>query len=168
MGAPIIARQLKNRGLGNPSKTVKGGGYLPIPLSFFGQNDFLLRGGEGGYPPIPIRKKSAKNATLSPFGTFVRKNLRRFSVSAKAPLISIKINLKYTLITRSIANVDRKRSVNISEEQEITYSRKYNVSTKGITDVERKRRQASNKLSTTIHFFAWLIEVRVTHQLFLG
>ena len=30
---------------------------------------------------------------------------------------------------------------------------------KGISEVERKKRQASNKLSTLIHFFAWLIEV---------
>ena len=37
-----------------------GGGYPPIPINFFGQNDFPLRG--GGYPPIPPRKKSAKNS----------------------------------------------------------------------------------------------------------
>ena len=34
------------------------GGYPPFPLSFFGQNNFPLRG--GGVPPIPLRKKSAK------------------------------------------------------------------------------------------------------------
>ena len=32
-----------------------GGGYPPFPVSFFGHNDFPLRGGE--YPPIPLRKK---------------------------------------------------------------------------------------------------------------
>ena len=50
--------------LGKLSKTfkrifsVKGGGDPPFPLSFFEHNDFPLRGGE--YPPIPLRKKSAK------------------------------------------------------------------------------------------------------------
>ena len=41
-----------------------GGGYPPIPLRVFGQNDFPLRGGE--YPPIPLRKKSAKNSSFWP------------------------------------------------------------------------------------------------------
>ena len=50
--------------LGNLSKTtwrifsVKRGGYPPFPLSFFGHNEFPLRGGE--YPPILLRKKFAK------------------------------------------------------------------------------------------------------------
>ena len=42
--------------------SVKGGGYPPIPLRVFGQNDFPLRG--GGYLPIPLRKKSAKKQLL--------------------------------------------------------------------------------------------------------
>ena len=49
------------------------GGGPPCPLSFFEHNDCPLRGG-GDYPPIPLRKKSAKNgyfwpknANLSPF-----------------------------------------------------------------------------------------------------
>ena len=38
--------------------SVQGGGVPPpFPLSFFGHNDFLLR---GGYPPIPLRKKPAE------------------------------------------------------------------------------------------------------------
>ena len=48
-----------------------------------------------------------------------------------------------------------------SRNKKLQILEKNNVSPKGITDVERKRRQASNKLSTTIHFFAWLIEVRI-------
>ena len=36
----------------------KGGGEPPFPLSFFEHNDCPLRG--RGYPPIPLRKKSAK------------------------------------------------------------------------------------------------------------
>ena len=49
--------------LGSLSKTfkrilpVKGGGVPPFPLSFFEHNDYPLR---GGYPPCPLRKKSAK------------------------------------------------------------------------------------------------------------
>ena len=39
-------------------------GGPPFPPSFFGQNDFPLRGGE--YPPIPLRKKSAKNVYFWP------------------------------------------------------------------------------------------------------
>ena len=34
---------------------LRGGGYPPIPLSFFGHNDFPLRG--GGEPPNSIREK---------------------------------------------------------------------------------------------------------------
>ena len=62
----------KNRGLGNPSKTLGGffsvkGGYIPIPLSFFGQKDFLLTGGDGtGVPPISLWKKSTKNSYFRP------------------------------------------------------------------------------------------------------
>ena len=40
---------------------LRGGGYPPIPLrkkTFFFHTDFPLR--VGGYPPIPLRKKSAK------------------------------------------------------------------------------------------------------------
>ena len=86
-GAPLPARSflllvrvsyMKSM-LGELSKTTlricfaKGGGVPSLPLSFFGQNDFPLGGG-GGYPPIPLRKKSAKkrlflakNANFSPF-----------------------------------------------------------------------------------------------------
>ena len=46
---------------------------------------FPLRG--GGYPPIPLRKKSAKkqlfwpkNAYFSPFDPFFEENFRQFSV----------------------------------------------------------------------------------------
>ena len=38
---------------------LRGGGTPPCPLSFFEHNDCPLRGGRG-YPPIPLRKKSAK------------------------------------------------------------------------------------------------------------
>ena len=38
---------------------LRGGGYPPCPLSFFEHNDCPLRGGRG-YPPILLRKKSAK------------------------------------------------------------------------------------------------------------
>ena len=40
------------------------GGYPPFPLSFFEHNVFPLRGGV--YPPIPLRKKSAKNGYIWP------------------------------------------------------------------------------------------------------
>ena len=34
------------------------GGYPPFPLSFFGHNDFPLRG--GGVPPNSVKEKSTK------------------------------------------------------------------------------------------------------------
>ena len=39
-----------------------GGGVPPIPLSFFGHNDFPLGGGGGAPLSIPLRRKSAKNS----------------------------------------------------------------------------------------------------------
>ena len=41
---------------------LRGGGYLPFPLSFFEHNDCPLR---GGVPPVPLRKKIAKKRLLS-------------------------------------------------------------------------------------------------------
>ena len=43
--------------------SVKGGGCTPLSAKGFGQDDFPLRGG-GEYPPIPLRKKSAKTAVF--------------------------------------------------------------------------------------------------------
>ena len=45
---------------------LRGGGYSPFPLRVFGHNDFPLREGGGRCPPIPLRKKSAKNSYFRP------------------------------------------------------------------------------------------------------
>ena len=41
-----------------------GGGNPPKPLSFLGQNDFLLRGGGGGVPPNSVKEKNANKQLL--------------------------------------------------------------------------------------------------------
>ena len=59
------------RTFGNPSKTflgimpVKGGGVPPLSAKLFWAQWLSVKGG-GEYPPIPLRKKSAKNSYFWP------------------------------------------------------------------------------------------------------
>ena len=69
-----------------------GGGVPSFPLSFFEHNDFPLRGG-GGYPPIPLRKKSAKKQLF--LAHFLRKFFGNFPWrGGDVPPLSAKVFLE--------------------------------------------------------------------------